>query len=92
MAYPTQAASLPGEALMRMARGRRIHDDLPLPCDLPPDADEPAEMICPRCRGIVLEDAPQCPHCGDWITPVDPSDVGSGRWVYLAVVLLMLLV
>ncbi|HUN82561.1 MAG TPA: hypothetical protein VMV81_13740 [Phycisphaerae bacterium] len=55
-------------------------------------SDEPAEMICPSCRGIVSEETAKCPHCGDWITPVDPSSTGLARWIYLLAVIIMLLI
>ncbi len=31
-------------------------------------------LACPSCRQSVHEDTQQCPHCGDWIIPVDPSE------------------
>ena len=55
-------------------------------------SDDPAEMICPSCRGIVTEDTAKCPHCGDWITPVDPSNGALSRWVYIIAVIIMLLI
>ena len=27
-------------------------------------------LACPSCKRAVHEDTQQCPHCGDWITPV----------------------
>ena len=33
--------------------------------------DDLPEMMCPSCRGTVTEDTQKCPHCGDWITPVE---------------------
>ncbi len=47
-------------------------------------------LTCPACRQAVHEDTQQCPHCGDWIIPVDTS--GSWRrtaWI-VAVVLVIL--
>jgi len=54
-------------------------------------ADDPdAEiMLCPSCRGEVHEDAQQCPHCGDWITPVY-AESNAKRWVFLAVIGMMI--
>ncbi len=54
--------------------------------------DEPAEMMCPRCRGIVTEDTEKCPRCGDWITPMDPDRSGTRKWIYILAVVIMLLV
>ena len=51
--------------------------------DLPP-------MICPNCRKVVTEDTQKCPYCGDWITPEYPSRLNWRRWVFFAVILLML--
>lgn len=33
-------------------------------------------LCCPSCSRPVHEDTQQCPHCGDWITPVYPKT----RW------------
>ena len=54
--------------------------------------DEPPEMICPKCRGIVSEETTKCPHCGDWITPVDPASSGSRQWMYVIAIIIMLLI
>ncbi len=35
--------------------------------------DEDDTLMCPLCREEVHEDTQQCPHCGDWITPVYPG-------------------
>ena len=53
--------------------------------------DDPAEMMCPNCKGIVIEDIEKCPHCGDWITPVDPEHGGSKRLIYAIAIVVMLL-
>lgn len=75
-----------------MPRRGHASDDDP---DFSPGAEDPEEeslpeMICPACRAAVTEDTQKCPHCGDWITPIDPSAGGWRRWVFIAVVLLML--
>ena len=55
------------------------------------DGDEEDDLLaCPSCREPVHEDTPQCPHCGDWITPVD-STGRSGRWVWAVVAALLIL-
>ncbi len=59
--------------------------------DILAEGDEPGEMICPHCGSAVIEDTQKCPYCGDWITPRDPSSSGWRRWMFVAVVLLMLL-
>ncbi|MCG8409438.1 MAG: hypothetical protein MI923_29890 [Phycisphaerales bacterium] len=53
--------------------------------------DDLPEMMCPNCRGVVTEDTQKCPHCGDWITPVDETTRGWRRWLFVVAVLLMLL-
>ena len=53
--------------------------------------DDLPEMMCPSCRGVVTEDTQKCPHCGDWITPVDGASQGWRRWLFVIAVLLMLL-
>jgi hypothetical protein len=70
---------------------RPWHDDDADEEDVSPDADAPADMVCPQCRGWVSEETVKCPHCAEWITPVDPSRAGWRRWVYLAAVGLMTL-
>ncbi|MBI5764899.1 MAG: hypothetical protein HZA51_15390 [Planctomycetes bacterium] len=54
--------------------------------------DDPPEMMCPQCRGVVTEDTPKCPHCGEWITPVDPEHAGPRKLIYILAALVMLLV
>ena len=53
--------------------------------------DSEADLLaCPSCRRPVHEDTQQCPHCGDWITPIDPSG-RSRHWVWIAVAVLLIL-
>lgn len=54
--------------------------------------DEPAEMICPECKGHVTEDTQKCPHCGDWIIPADPDHAGLRKWIYVLALIIMLLI
>ncbi len=49
-----------------------------------------ADMACPQCHGRVAEDANKCPHCGEWMTPVEPSGAFSRKWWIAVAVLLML--
>jgi predicted nucleic acid-binding Zn ribbon protein len=55
------------------------------------DDESLPEMVCPSCGGRVVEDTQQCPHCGDWITPLDGERRGPKRWIFVIAVLLMLL-
>lgn len=56
------------------------------------DADDSADdlLVCPNCRADVHEDTQQCPHCGEWITPVYPSEHRWSRVWIVAVILLLL--
>lgn len=53
--------------------------------------DDLPEMQCPSCGRAVVEDTQKCPHCGDWITPVDSTSGGLKRWLFVVAVLLMML-
>ncbi len=55
--------------------------------------DTDAELLtCPSCRRAVHEDTQQCPHCGNWITPVDRSGSWKGTvWLVAAVLLVLVL-
>lgn len=48
-------------------------------------------MYCPECGAAVTEDTQKCPHCGDWITPVDRARFDWKRWFFVIAVLLMLM-
>lgn len=57
------------------------------------DEDDGDDLLqCPSCHLAVHEETQQCPHCGDWITPVYPNE-GSRRilWVIMVVVLIVAL-
>jgi predicted nucleic acid-binding Zn ribbon protein len=66
-------------------------DDLDDPdTDLEEECDGDEEFVCPACRKPVAEDAPKCPHCGDWITPVEKGGRGGRIWFFVAVALMIL--
>jgi RNA polymerase subunit RPABC4/transcription elongation factor Spt4 len=57
------------------------------------EGEDPADddlLSCPSCRRSVHEDTQQCPHCGDWITPVDLSG-RSKRWIWAVAVIVVIL-
>ena len=54
------------------------------------DDGESECLACPSCRGEVHEDTQQCPHCGDWITPVYPERRVTG-WVWKVAAILAIL-
>lgn len=53
------------------------------------DDDEDDLLICPNCRSEVHEDTQQCPHCGDWIIPIYPSET-SKKMIWIIAVVLMI--
>lgn len=53
------------------------------------DSDEADLLLCPSCRRLVHEDTQQCPHCGDFITPVYPQSPIK-RVLFAAVVILLI--
>jgi hypothetical protein len=54
------------------------------------DDGESECLVCPSCRAEVHEDTQQCPHCGDWITPVYPERPLKG-WVWKIAAILAIL-
>ena len=56
------------------------------------DEGEPEDdvLACPACNEPVHEDTQQCPHCGDWITPVDPAH--RSKRLLAAVVIFLLVI
>ncbi len=52
------------------------------------EASDDDLLQCPSCRREVHEDAQQCPHCGDWITPVYPRGAKSWAWAAVAILLI----
>lgn len=53
--------------------------------------DEPAEVPCPYCKREILEDLPQCPYCGCYLSREDAPPVRRQWWWITALVLLILL-
>ncbi len=47
-------------------------------------------LVCPSCHQEVHEDTQQCPHCGDWITPIWPG-AESKRTIWIVAVALVIL-
>ena len=54
------------------------------------DDDGDDLLTCPFCREPVHEDTQQCPHCGDWITPV-AAESHWKRIVWIVAVALLIL-
>lgn len=50
-------------------------------------------LQCPACKQAVHEDTQQCPHCGDWITPVYPANRWAGSlWLVAAILVIAALI
>jgi|688.fasta_scaffold48932_6 hypothetical protein len=51
--------------------------------DEAPDDDSDAEptVPCPYCREEILEEAPRCPACGNFISAEDHAGPGKPAWV-----------
>lgn len=57
-------------------------------CDDPDPSDD--FLFCPACRREVYEDTQQCPHCGEWITPIHPdSPWKRGAFIFAAVIAIL---
>ena len=66
-------------------------DDLFDPDDNDLGDNDDETLACPSCRNAVHEDTQKCPHCGDWIIPVEPTS-RKRRFFYVAVAVMLLLV
>jgi hypothetical protein len=53
--------------------------------------DEPAEVICPYCKREILEDSPQCPYCGSYVSAEDAPHRREWWWIVALVLLVLLL-
>ncbi len=55
------------------------------------DLDDSGDLLrCPACRREVHEDTQQCPHCGDWITPIHAeSPWKRGVFIFAAVIAIL---
>ncbi len=52
--------------------------------------DEPSLVPCPFCRKEMLEDAPQCPACGNYVSDADRSAALKPGWAVLVIVGLLI--
>lgn len=52
--------------------------------------DEPT-VACPYCGEEMLEDAPQCSHCGNYISAEDHQAVTKPRWVVVTAILCLIM-
>lgn len=49
--------------------------------DASADSDAEPTVPCPYCREEILEDAPRCPACGNFISAEDHAGTGKPAWV-----------
>jgi predicted nucleic acid-binding Zn ribbon protein len=56
--------------------------------DWPDDADGHGTVPCPHCGAEIYEDAPQCPACGDYVTPGGHRLWGGKPIWYIVIALL----
>lgn len=54
-------------------------------------SDEPAEVPCPYCKREILEDVPQCPYCGCYLSREDTPPRREWWWI-TALILMILLI
>ena len=57
--------------------------------DFDDESDDVETLACPACGEQIYEDAQQCPHCGDWIIPVDARG-RSLRLIWIVAALLLI--
>ena len=53
--------------------------------------DAPAEVICPYCKREIMEDLPQCPYCGSYVSAEDAPHKREWWWIVALVLLILLL-
>jgi uncharacterized paraquat-inducible protein A len=66
----------------------------PQECDLlnQPDDDETDTVPCPKCGRDIVEDADQCPYCGEWVIQGGADAASSHGVVFMLVAVLVLVV
>jgi predicted RNA-binding Zn-ribbon protein involved in translation (DUF1610 family) len=58
--------------------------------DYADDEPEGDQLPCPSCGEMVYDDTDRCPHCGDWIMPLEASTSRkSTLWIIGAVLALI---
>lgn len=53
------------------------------------DDDGPATVPCPHCRAEILEDAEQCPKCGEFISKEDMPSGGFSAVGWVLIILML---
>lgn len=76
-----------------------LHDlddpDAPQAMDLDEDGADHDTVDCPVCGRLLLEGAPRCPHCGQWLSSDTPAARRARGWfwpVMIAILIAVILV
>jgi len=56
------------------------------------DGEEETTEPCPYCRRPIYDDAPRCPHCGNYLSDEDAPSSAKPWWIYLGAVLVLYVV
>lgn len=56
------------------------------------DDDDLPTIRCPYCRAEILEDLPQCPECGNYISTEDQPAQPKPMWIVIGLVACFLIV
>jgi len=51
-----------------------------------PDADDDGCVPCPYCGEEMLEDSPQCPECGRYVSDEDRPPEKKPPWIMIGIV------
>ena len=55
------------------------------------ESPEYDEVPCPSCGALISEEAPKCPHCGDWVIERSEASRRSATWFWPILIVLMIL-
>jgi hypothetical protein len=56
------------------------------------DSDDSAVTVpCPYCGEEMLEDAPQCPACGNYVSDVDRPRERKPPWILIGIVICLVI-
>ena len=50
----------------------------------------PADDICPYCKGEITEDTIRCPHCGNYISQEETRSRRKPLWIIIGLILIAL--
>lgn len=67
-----------------------MHDSEWKPDDESSD-DDPVIVPCPYCGEEILEDAPQCPACGNYLSEEDRPREKKPPWILVGVVICLVI-